>query len=219
LPDASLCDRHEAGHAAALGVFAAHRVAGALRRHHDDVDAGLRLDQAEMHVEAVGKGDRRAFAQVVMHVFAVGLGLKLVGHGEHDQVAPGGGLGDAHDLQALALGLGGAGRAFAQRHDDVLRAAVAQVQRVGMTLGAIAQDRHLLVLDQVHIAIAIVVDAHIRHNADLRPPQADVRTSGEIDCCWPCPGVPKRACSLRLDADCCRPRAATVANAHCDQGG
>jgi hypothetical protein len=103
------CDRHEAGHAAALGVFAAHGVAGALRRHHDDVDAGLRLDQAEMHVQAVGKGDRRALAQVVMDVFAVGLGLKLVGHGEHDQVAPGGGLGDAHDLQALALGLGGAG--------------------------------------------------------------------------------------------------------------
>jgi hypothetical protein len=154
-------NRHEAGHAAALGVFAAHRVAGALGRHHDDVDAGLGLDQAEMHVQTMGKGDRRALAQVVMDVFAVGVGLKLIGHGEHDQVAPGGGLGDAHDLQALALGLGGAGGAFAQRHDDVLGAAVAQVQRVGMALAAIAQDRHLLVLDQVHIAIAIVVDAHV----------------------------------------------------------
>jgi hypothetical protein len=62
--------RHKAGHAAALDVFAAHGVAGALGRHHDDIDAGLRLDQAEMHVQAVGEGDRRAVAQVVMDIFA-----------------------------------------------------------------------------------------------------------------------------------------------------
>jgi hypothetical protein len=114
-----------------------------------------------MHVQTMGKGDRGALAQVVMDVFAVGVGLKFIGHGEHDEVAPGGGLGDAHHLQALAFGLGGAGGAFAQRHDDVLGARIAQVQCVGVALAAIAQDRHLLVLDQVHIAIAIIVNAHV----------------------------------------------------------
>jgi hypothetical protein len=74
------------------------------------------------------------FTQVVVDVFLVGLGLQLVGHGEHDQVAPGGGLGDAHDLQALGFGLLGRGRAFAQRHDEVLRARIAQVQRMGVAL-------------------------------------------------------------------------------------
>jgi hypothetical protein len=155
-----LMDSDEAGHAAALGVFAAHGVAGALRGHHDDVDALLRLDQAEMHVQAVGEGNRRAFAQVVVDVFLVGFGLQFVGHGEHDQVAPGGGFGDAHDLQAFAFGLLGRGRAGAQRHDQVLRARIAQVQRMGVALGAVAEDGDLLVLDQVHIAVAVVVNAH-----------------------------------------------------------
>ena len=152
--------RDEAGHAAALDELAAHGVAGALRRHHDDVDAGLGLDQAEMHVEAVGKGDRGAVAQVVVDVFAVGVGLQLVGHGDHDQVAPGRGLGDAHDLEALGLGLLGRGRAFAQRHDDVLRARIAQVQRMRVALAAIADDGHLLVLDQIDVAVTVVIDAH-----------------------------------------------------------
>jgi L-arabinose isomerase len=59
-------DGHEAGDAAALGVFAAHGVAGALGGHHDDVDAGLGLDQAEVDVQAVGEGDGGAVAQVVV---------------------------------------------------------------------------------------------------------------------------------------------------------
>lgn len=151
---------HEAGHAAALDIFAADGVARALRRHHDDIDARLRLDQAEMHVEAVGEGDGRAFAQIVVDVLLVGLGLKLVGHGEHDEVAPGSGFGDAHDLEALGFGLLGGGRAFAERHHHVLRARIAQVQRMGMALAAIAEDGDLLVLDQVDVAVAIVIDAH-----------------------------------------------------------
>ena len=114
-----------------------------------------------MHVQAVGERDRRAVADVVVDVFLVGLGLQLVGHGEHDQVGPGGGFGDAHDLEAFAFGLRGRGGAFAQGNDNVLRTAVAQVQRVGVALGAVAQDGDFHVLDQVHIAIAIIINAHV----------------------------------------------------------
>ena len=51
-------------------------------------------------------------------------------------------------------------RALAQRDRDVLDAAVAQVQRVGVALAAVADDGDLLALDQVQVGVAIVVDAH-----------------------------------------------------------
>ena len=43
----------------------------------------------------------------------------------------------------------------------VLDAAVAQIVGVGMALAAIADDRDLLALDQVHIGIAVVINAHV----------------------------------------------------------
>src|SRR5690606_17160192 len=52
-----LVDSHEARHAAALLVFAANRVARALRCNHDDVDRCLRLDKAKVDVEAMRKGN------------------------------------------------------------------------------------------------------------------------------------------------------------------
>ena len=152
--------RHKAGHAAAFGKFAAHGVAGALGRHHDDIDAGFWLDQAEMHVQAVGESNGRTFAQIIVHVFLICLRLKLIGHCEHDDIAPRRGLGDAHDLEALTFGLGGRRRAFTQGDDKVLGATVAQVQRMGVALRAIAKDGDFLVFDEVHIAIAIVINAH-----------------------------------------------------------
>ena len=59
-----LLDCDQARHAAALLVLAAHGVARTLGRDHQHVDALLRLDQAEMDVEAVGEGDRGAVADV-----------------------------------------------------------------------------------------------------------------------------------------------------------
>src|SRR5690606_9083321 len=44
--------------------------------------------------------------------------------------------------------------------DQVLCPRIAQVQRMGVALAAIAEDGDLLVLDQVHVAIAVVVNAH-----------------------------------------------------------
>ena len=41
-----------------------------------------------------------------------------------------------------------------------LHAGVAQVQRVRVALAAVADDGHLLALDQVDVGITIVIDAH-----------------------------------------------------------
>ena len=78
----------------------------------------------------------------------------------HDDVGPLGGLGHLHDLELLLLGLGDAGRALAQRDRHVLDAGIAQVQRVRVALAAVADDGHLLALDQVDVGITIVIDAH-----------------------------------------------------------
>ena len=99
---------------------------------------------------------------VVMHVFLVGLRLQFIGHGEHDQIAPGRRFGNAHHLKAFAFGFLGRWRALAQGNHKIFGAAVAQVQRMGVALAAVAQDGHFLVLDQVDVAIAVIVNAHDR---------------------------------------------------------
>ena len=95
-----------------------------------------------------------------MNVFLVGFGLQFVGHGEHDQVTPGCRFGNAHHLQTFGFGLCSRGRALTQGDNYILGTAVAQVQRMGVALAAVAQNGYFHFLDQVHIAIAIVVDAH-----------------------------------------------------------
>ncbi len=79
--------------------------------------------------------------------------------------------GNAHDL-----GLFDALRALAQRHRDFLDAGVAQIERMGMALAAIADDGVLLALDQVQVGIAIVIDTH-----GLTPTGA--RDLGPAVCC------------------------------------
>jgi hypothetical protein len=110
-----LCDRDQARHAAAALIFRAHGVAGALRRDHQHVEIGARLDQVEMHVEAVREHQRRALLHVVVQMLAIDVALQLVGREHHHEVGPFGGLGDFHHLEAGGLGLLGAGRALAQR--------------------------------------------------------------------------------------------------------
>ena len=42
-----------------------------------------------------------------------------------------------------------------------LHAGIAQVQRVGVALAAVADHGHLLALDQIDVGITIVIDAHV----------------------------------------------------------
>ena len=89
-----LVDRDQARHAAALLIFAAHRVAGALGRHHQHVEIGARLDQVEMDVEAVREEQRRALLHVGVQIVLVDVGLQFVGRHHHHHIGPFGGVGD-----------------------------------------------------------------------------------------------------------------------------
>ena len=93
-------------------------------------------------------------------VGVVDFGLQFVGRQHHQHVGPFGGLGDGHDLYALAFGLLGGGGAGAQRDGDVLDAGIAQVQHMGVALRAVADHGDLLALDQIDVGIAIVINAH-----------------------------------------------------------
>ena len=152
--------RQQAGHAGAALVFRAHGMAGALRRDHQHVEIGARLDQVEMDVEAVGEHQRRAVLHVGDEVVAIDVGLQFVRRQHHDDVGPFGRLGDLHDLDLLGLGLAGAGRALAQRDRDVLDAGIPHIQGVGVALAAVADDGDLLALDQVQVGVAVVINAH-----------------------------------------------------------
>ena len=158
------CD--QAGHALAGLVFAAHGVAGALGRDHDDVDVLGRLDAAEMDVEAVREGERLALGQVRLDALLVQLGLLFVVDEDHDDVGRLGCVGGGHDGQPRLLGLCPALAAVVEANDD-LDAGVAQVQRVRVPLGAVADDGDRLSIELVQIAILLVVD--VCHDKDLLP--------------------------------------------------
>ena len=75
------------------------------RRHHADVEVGARLDQREVHIEAVREEQRRALLHVGSEVVRVDVGLQLVRRQHHNDVGPLGGVRHLHDLELLALGL------------------------------------------------------------------------------------------------------------------
>ena len=135
-------------------------MARALGRDHEHVHVGARFDQAEVHVETMGEGQRGAFAHVVLQVVVVEVGLTFVRGQDHDEIRPLGRVGGGHDLEAVAFRRLGAGRAGAERHGDFLDARIPQVQRMGVALAAVADDGHLLGFHQVHVGIAIVIDTH-----------------------------------------------------------
>ncbi len=156
-----LVHRHQHRHAGAALVFRAYGMAGALGRDHHHVKVRPRLNKIEMDVEAMGEHQRGAVLHVGMQMVAVDLGLQLVGREHHHHVRPLGGLGHLHDLELLALGLLDALGTLAQRDRHVLDAGIAQVERMGMALAAVADDDDLLALDQVDVRVAIIIDTHV----------------------------------------------------------
>ena len=179
-----LVDRDQAGHAGAARIFRTHGVAGALRRDHQHVEIGTRIDQVKMHVEAVREQQGRALLHVAVQALAIDVALQFVGREHHHDVGPFGGFGDFHGLEARAFGLLDALRTLAQRDHDVLDATVAHIERMSVALAAITNDGDLLALDQVEVGVAIVINAHVRvlklerpapgrlHNVDDPAPRA-----------------------------------------------
>ena len=83
------------------------------------------------------------------------LAVQLVGDEHHHQVAAARRLDDRHHLEALLARRGDRGGVLAQTDDDV-DAGVLQVQRVGMALRAVADDRDGLAVEQLEVGVVVV---------------------------------------------------------------
>ena len=155
-----LVDGDEVGHAFAFQILAADGVAGALRRDHHHVDILRRLDAAKVDVEAVREGEDHAGAQIRLDVFMIHRGLLFVVDEDHDHVGDLGGLGGGHDGQPGLLGLLPALAALVQR-DNHVAAGVTQVERVRVSLRAVADDGNLFAHEIVKVAVLRV--KHLCH--------------------------------------------------------
>ena len=117
-----------------------------------------RLDVAVVDVEAVGKGQSGARLQIRLDLGLVDGGLILVRQQDHHHIRFGGGVGHGLDLQALLLGVFHGLRGRTQADDDI-HTGIAQVQRVGVTLGTVTEDGHLLAIEHGQIGILLVPDS------------------------------------------------------------
>ena len=158
-----LSHRKDAGHPRPVHVHAAQHVARPLGRHQEHIHVGGRLDAPKVDVEAVPEGEGLARRQVRGDALLVHLGLRFVGDQQHDHVRFPGRVLDARHAQARLLGLGTAGAALAEANHHV-QPAVAQVLRVRVRLGAVADDGDQLVLDgrEAHVAVVVHLCGHWR---------------------------------------------------------
>jgi len=135
----------------ALLVLAANQVARALRRDQHHVQVGPGHDLLVVDVEAVREQERRVLLDRLLD-FLVELGLRRVGQQERHEAGAFCGFRGSLDGEAVFLRLrrGVAVRPNAD-HDVVAR--IAQVQRVGAPLAAIAEHRDLVAAERLGIHI------------------------------------------------------------------
>ena len=134
---------------------------GALGGDHGHVHTGGRDDLLKMNIESVGEHEHVPGGQVGGNVLLIDVGLNLVVNQDHDDIAPLGGL--SHSLN-LKTGLLGAGPVFGAlpQTDAHVAAGVLQVHRVGVALGAVADNGDLLAVQIIDVAVLFIV--HFCHS-------------------------------------------------------
>ena len=156
-----LMHRHERGHASTLREHFAHAMSGRLRRDHRHVDAGRRDDLSEPHVESVREHQRLARAEVLAHVIAVYRRLRGVRDEQHDELRFLRRRLDRQHAQPRGFRLRAASRRVEQA-DAHVQPAVAQVERVRVSLAAEADDRDRAIFQPVDVRVLVVVQLRAR---------------------------------------------------------
>jgi len=104
-----------------------------------------------------GEHQHLALAETLADRLLEDVALRLVGQQDHHDVARLGGVGDGRHLQPVLLGLRPGLGALVEADDHVL-ARVLEVQRVGVALAAIPDDRDLLALEEAEVGVLVVID-------------------------------------------------------------
>ena len=128
--------------------------------------SGGRLDLPEMDREAVREQQEVAGGDAVADLALPDLRLLLVRQQDHHDLALAGGVRDVEDAQPSRLGVRAALR-VRPKADDHVDAGFLQVQRVCMALGAVADDRNGLPLEEGRVSRIVVEDGHGR--ASIEP--------------------------------------------------
>ena len=144
-------------------IFASYRVARALGRNHDNVDVLRGLDATKVDIEAVCKRKRLAFGEVGFDAFLVKLRLLFVVDKNHDKVCFCSSFRSRHNRNALLFSLCPALAALVKTYDYV-HARILEVERVCVTLRAVADDRYCLTVQFVQIAICLIKNSVCHDN-------------------------------------------------------
>jgi len=150
VPSRVLVDGHETGDAAPFGVLPPDQIARRLRSDEHDVDPSRSADLTEVHVEAVGEQERAAFAQRGGDLLPEERRLRGVGdeHRHYRGVA----YGFERSDRAEAIGGRPLGRRSVRSEpDDDVDARVAEIERLGASLAAVAEDRDTLSVEVMEV--------------------------------------------------------------------
>ncbi len=153
-----LVDGDERRHAAALLIFVPHQRARTLRRHHEDIHVAGRDDLVVVDVEPMGEHESVALLQVRSQRLPVHQWLHVVLSEQCDYIGLLGCLRRRHHRHRVGLGVLPGGRAF-QFGGDHFHAAVAQTERMGAALNAVAHDADGLAPQRGQLPISIAVDS------------------------------------------------------------
>ena len=154
-----LLSADKARNACTFLINTANHVTRTLRSDHDDIDICRRLDIAEVDIEAMSESERIARVQVRSDALLVDLCLLLVGSEDHDKICFLCSISNGHDLEACFFSsLPGLGT-FTQTNAHVATR-ILQIQRMSMTLRAIADNGDLLTLDELGICVLLVIDGY-----------------------------------------------------------
>jgi hypothetical protein len=151
-----LFDCEKSGCAAAFREDFADAVAGRFRSDHRDVDRCRWLDGAEADVETMREHERLAGLEVGRDGLVVKFLLFGVRNEDHDDVGPSCGFGGSFDTETVFFGFGAGSAGFWQTDRDVA-AAIAQIERVGVALRAITENRDLFGLNEREVGVLVVV--------------------------------------------------------------
>src|SRR6058998_2956623 len=135
--------RYQRWNAYAFRVQLAHAMTWGLRRDHGDIHVGRGGDLPEVDVESMREHERLAGRHVRRDLGVVEIALDVIGNQDHDHLGRFGCVGGGHDFQSGGFRLG-PGLAARVEPDHYVDARIAQVERVRMTLAAVADDRYWL---------------------------------------------------------------------------
>ncbi len=113
-----------------------------------------------MHIETVGKRQRRAGLHVGGNVLVIDVRNVFVRQQHHHHVSSGHGFSHFRHVEASSSRLG-PGCAILAQGDSHIHAGIAQVLRMGVTLGTITDDGYSLALDQRNVSVLVVINFHV----------------------------------------------------------